>query len=232
MTTDPSSEDSVFFLKSKRFWSMPAGALVGWGVAELAKLGLEISAEQEGVLIGAITAALIWLVGMAMGKREVRLGGAKSLAPMIALLAAVGMVVSGCVSLLSGAETPGQRLFAAKADYLAVVISAEAYESQPRCTVPPIVVACSKSGVVGKLRAADNVAYAAIKGAEQTLADATASDQTIQLVLEALRNAVAAYRAVASDGGVRIVGLANSPMMIDVDTAIDRMHRRVQSDEE
>ena len=65
--------EPVFFLKSKRFWSMPVSYAVGWAVAKLAALGFEIPADEAEAVISVTVAGLVWLVGMAMGRRPVAL---------------------------------------------------------------------------------------------------------------------------------------------------------------
>ena len=59
----------VFLLKSKRFGSMPVSYGVGWVVAKLAARGFEIPASEAEAVISMIVAGIVWLVGMAMGRR-------------------------------------------------------------------------------------------------------------------------------------------------------------------
>lgn len=71
--------DSVFFLLSKRFWSMPASAVVAWlftNVPQVAEALTEMGVTQEQAAAG-LTVLLVWLVGMAMGKRGVKLNPKK-----------------------------------------------------------------------------------------------------------------------------------------------------------
>jgi hypothetical protein len=65
--------EPVFFLKSKRFCSMPLSAGVGWAVAKLAALGFEIPAGEVEAIVPVAVAGIVWLVGMAMGQRPVAL---------------------------------------------------------------------------------------------------------------------------------------------------------------
>ncbi|MDH3595027.1 MAG: hypothetical protein OEU09_08350 [Rhodospirillales bacterium] len=73
--------EPVFFLKSKRFWSMPVSYGVGWVVAKLATLGFEIPAGEAEAVISMIVAGIVWLVGMVLGQRPVALTPKKEVHP-------------------------------------------------------------------------------------------------------------------------------------------------------
>lgn len=91
-------------------------------------------------------------------------------------LAAKAGAFAGCMLLAwsltacasQEAQTPAQRVYAAQADYNALLKIAVAYESQPRCKTE-ITLKCSDVKVVSLLRQADNDAWAAIKVAQDTV---------------------------------------------------------------
>ena len=68
--------DSVFFLTSKRFWSMPVGFGLGKIAAWLGAAGFAITPDQATTIEVVVTGAIVWLVGMVMGKRGVSIAPA------------------------------------------------------------------------------------------------------------------------------------------------------------
>lgn len=125
----------VFFLQSKRFWSMPVGTLVAWLIPKLASLGLEVPADDQAALTAWIIAGIVWFVGMAKGRRPVKLTPVKNTLgattynlPLLSVLAAVLLTVivalPGCDLAKSlkqanaEAQTFEQRLFAAEGTFI------------------------------------------------------------------------------------------------------------------
>lgn len=105
------------------------------------------------------------------------------------------LLAPGCNTAENVAKTPAQRVFAVQADYNAALNLALAYESLPRCSAA-ITSGCSQPAVVTELRRADNVAYSAIKAAQDTVRTPGASNSTIELVMTGAANAVGVFRTV------------------------------------
>ena len=87
----------------------------------------------------------------------------------VALAALLSLfLLSGCA--VFKAETPQQQVFAAKTLYSTALTVAVEYESLPPC---PAADPCSDPGIVGKIRAADNAAFATLETAESIVRDET-----------------------------------------------------------
>lgn len=150
-------------------WIMVAGVLrhlltTGGGV--LVADGY-ISEDMLNQTVGAITTLAgvgwslweKWKADKMAKEKALKNGAAAAL-----ILFAFGL--SACAS--KEAQTPAQRVYAAQADYNALLKIAVAYESQPRCKLQ-ITVSCSDVKVVSLLRKADNDAWAALKTAQDVV---------------------------------------------------------------
>lgn len=111
------------------------------------------------------------------------------------IAAALALGLAGCATATSGAKTPAQRVFALQADYNAALNLAVAYESQPRCT-PVLTSGCSSLSIVVEIRRADDAAYAAVKGAQNTVRTPGTSESTMELAMVGAANSIGALRTV------------------------------------
>lgn len=117
-------------------------------------------------------------------------------------LAIIGLLVLGACASFE-AETPEQRVFAAKADYLVPLRVANAYESLPRCADGAKVTdACSRPNVVDIIRRAEKAADAALDSAETIVRDPNQSTATLALAATAAEEAVKVFRQILTDNGV------------------------------
>lgn len=109
----------------------------------------------------------------------------------------------GCASIQASKNSQIEtKVFAASADYNAILSVAVAYESQPRCAVGQRPLGCSDVKVVAIIRKSDLTASAALKAAEDTARTPGVSESTAQLALTAAVNAVSALREILLVHGI------------------------------
>jgi len=123
------------------------------------------------------------------------------------LLAAAALAfVAACTSVGGTALTPAQSVYQLKSDYDAALTIAVTYKNLPPCgtttNVPNVgaqkIVLCSDPKVVAQLLQADNVAYAAIQAAENTVRDPTVSQSGAQAATVAAQQALAALTSITA----------------------------------
>lgn len=120
---------------------------------------------------------------------------------LLAACAAVALAVAACAS--TEANTPAQRVFAVKADYLTALQVAAGYERLPRCAAGQTIVdACSDAGAVAEIRRADLDAKAALDAAEEAVRDPRATGSSIGLALSAAERGVGVLRRILANRGL------------------------------
>lgn len=121
--------------------------------------------------------------------------------------------LTGCGIFASEiAETPAQRVFALKSDYQAILILAVKYESLPRCPDVDTLV-CSEPAVVDIIRSADNRATLALDGAEEVVRSEAASEQTVNLAIEAAKKALDVLRQILIEEEILVYVPATVPQI-------------------
>lgn len=116
------------------------------------------------------------------------------------LKAAIAVVLIGFIAACASSavpQTPEQSIYQVKADYNAALTIAVAYKNLPPCGAPTSPILCSKASVVAQLQHADNVAYPAIKAAEDTVRTPGAGANA-QTAIVAANQAVAALTAITA----------------------------------
>jgi len=97
--------------------------------------------------------------------------------------------------------TPQQVIFAAHADYLALLTAANAYVSLPRCADDATLSdrACSRPRVVKIIRAADNDAFIVLRSAQDVARDEAPDKGTVQRWADRARSAIGVLRAILTN---------------------------------
>ncbi len=109
----------------------------------------------------------------------------------------VAFVVAACASL--EAETPQQRVFAAKTDYKVALQLAVQYNELPRCESGTAAIACSHTSVVEVVRKANDTARVALDEAERIVRDPATTDSALNLAVESATSAVRVFTAVVAE---------------------------------
>lgn len=107
-----------------------------------------------------------------------------------------GNVVANVAATPVNMEDPAKAVFALKSAYAGVLTVAVAYNKRPRCGTPNAPALCSDANLIAQIRAADNVAYAAIQSAESGVRALGANTTALQAAVTAARSAVDAFKAV------------------------------------
>ena len=156
----------VFFLKSKRFWSMPEAWIVGTFGGRAAELGLELDPGALETTMATLATIAVWLFGMWQGKRPVAIVPPKQTdrgdgpAMFVGSHWGAGLAVLGLALLLAACpatlqdeapDTPQGRLLAVEADFNTAFVAMRQYEDLPRCDLVEVVI-CSEQEVVVVLR--------------------------------------------------------------------------------
>lgn len=118
------------------------------------------------------------------------------------------LVLVGCGSTQPATKTvlesedssPAQIVFAAQADYAALLAAANAYEDLPRCSETQ-ADPCSKQNIVEILWKADNAANASLTTAQGIVRTAS-SDDLKQQAADAALASLDAWEAVLRDNGI------------------------------
>jgi hypothetical protein len=94
-------------------------------------------------------------------------------------------------------QTAQQTVYLATADYNAAARIIIAYKALPKCGSPAATVICSRDDVIAQLKAADTVAYEALKAAETT-ARSPGAGANAQTAIVAANQAIAALARVTA----------------------------------
>lgn len=115
----------------------------------------------------------------------------------------MAFAIAACGTASEQAKTPAQRVFAAQADYNALLAAAVAYESQPRCAEGQSRLArCSDPKVVEKIREADNLAFTAITAARNAVRTPGSSASDVSLAVNSAVSGIGLLRTVLLTYGV------------------------------
>lgn len=119
-------------------------------------------------------------------------------------LALVLGLLTGCLATFE-AETPAQRVFAAKADFKAIIIPANEYESLPRCAEGETTLidgACSDTGIVALIRKSAEHTKTVLDRAENVVRDEASSQSAIAQWVRFGEEALAALREILLKEGI------------------------------
>lgn len=106
------------------------------------------------------------------------------------------LFLAACFASFS-ATTPAQKVYALQSDYNGLLAAVVKYESQPRCSVV-VVRSCSKPAVVATIRKADNVAYAALRTAQNIVRAPSPDEGALAKALRVARSGISGLRAIMS----------------------------------
>lgn len=104
---------------------------------------------------------------------------------------------SGCSPGLQP-ETPAQTVYAAKAAYAAALVAAVEYRNLPRCLPNFSQPLCHDPVVLGQVQLADQVAHAALEGAERTVRDPAVKGEALSAAAAVARHAVGVFVEVVN----------------------------------
>ena len=113
---------------------------------------------------------------------------------LLAVLALAVLTGFGCATT---PQTPAQAVYAVQGTYAAALQVAVTYKGLPSCARPDKPVLCSDADVVKKLQAADNVAYASLTAAQNTVRSPGAG-ANVQTAIVAAQQAVNALAAITA----------------------------------
>ena len=111
-----------------------------------------------------------------------------------ALLLAFALAGLGCATT---PQTPAQSVYQVQGSYAAALQIAVTYKQLPNCAKPDAPVLCSNAQVVAQLQKADDVAYAALTAAQNTVRTAGAG-ANVQTAIVAAQQAVAALTSITA----------------------------------
>lgn len=116
------------------------------------------------------------------------------------ITAAVCLVVlAGCASLI--AETPAQRVFAAKQDYRALLTLAVDYVELPRCHEAERTL-CSDADAVARIQKIDRYVEVALDEAEGIVRTPGLTGDALSLAIRSAESAVEVLRVVLTEEGL------------------------------
>jgi hypothetical protein len=101
-------------------------------------------------------------------------------------------------ALFESAETPAQKVYAARVSYGVALDVALQYESLPRCGDGAPVI-CSDAGIVAHLRDGQKIADTALDAAEATVLTPGFGDDVYQSIAVAAVSAAAAFTSITND---------------------------------
>ena len=111
------------------------------------------------------------------------------------------VVLTSCASLI--AETPAQRVFAAKQDYKALLTVANEYADLPRCDDPlTTVVLCSDFDVIERMQKVDRYVEVTLDEAEDIVRTPGLTDDALSLAIRSAESAVEVFRVVLTEEGL------------------------------
>lgn len=111
-----------------------------------------------------------------------------------------GLALAGCAV---APKDPAQAVYLIQGDYVAALTAAVKYKQLPRCGQPLAGPVCSEEKVVELLRGADDLAYAALKGAQDAVrAQPAVSAPSLEQAIASAQVAVQGFlNAVTTMGG-------------------------------
>lgn len=123
---------------------------------------------------------------------------------MKALIFSFLLLLGACASTQPSVQSPQQRIYALKADYLAPQTAMARYAQLPRCKSSSWLSKepCSKPEAVSEMRKANAEAVAALDAAEQVVRNPKSTANSAELALAAASRAVDVVRNVLSNYGV------------------------------
>lgn len=110
---------------------------------------------------------------------------------------ALALALSGC-ALFEAAETPAQKVYAARVSYGAALKVALQYESLPRCGQPTSPAICSDAKAVDIIRQAQTAADTALNSAEATVLTPGFGDNVYTSAAISAVNAAAAFSEISN----------------------------------
>ena len=111
-----------------------------------------------------------------------------------ALLLAAALAGTGCAT---APQTPAQAVYQVQGTYAAALQIAVTYKQLPTCAQPARPALCSQPAVVTQLQKADDVAYAALTAAQNTVRTPGAG-ANLNTALVAAQQAVNAFAAITT----------------------------------
>lgn len=115
------------------------------------------------------------------------------------LAVAILVTLSACASLI--AETPAQRVFAAKQDYRALLTLAVDYVELPRCDETERTL-CSDADAVARIQKIDRYVEVALDEAEGIVRTPGLTGDALSLAIRSAESAIAVFRVVLTEEGL------------------------------
>ena len=109
------------------------------------------------------------------------------------------VVLTSCASLI--AETPAQRVFAAKQDYKVLLTVAVEYVELPRCHETERKI-CSDADAVARIRKVDGYVEVAMDEAEDIVRTPGLTDDALALAIRSAESAIEVFRVVLTEEGL------------------------------
>lgn len=109
-------------------------------------------------------------------------------------------LVSACATTPDSAPS---KVFAAHQAYEVALTAAVTYKKLPPCEAPAAPKVCSDKSVVATLQKADNVAFEALKSAQNVVRSSGQSDTSLQTAVRWAQEAVGAFARVANSLNVK-----------------------------
>lgn len=125
----------------------------------------------------------------------------------VGTLMAIVLLLGACDQIrptsVDAGDSAQQTVFAATADYGALVTIAEGYESLPRCGPEAETFDnCSRTTVVSLIRAIDNDAFSILSKAQEVVRGGEANESTLSLWARRAQGAVSAFQKVLENHGL------------------------------
>ena len=113
------------------------------------------------------------------------------------ILAVLILAIATGLGCATAPQTPAQSVYAVQGSYAAALQIAVTYKQLPSCAKPAAPVLCSDAAVVAKLQKADDVAYAALTAAQNTVRTPGAG-ANVQTAIVAAQQATAAFASITA----------------------------------